>query len=111
MTLTTRLAIAMIALVAIAVSAVGWLSYRSLEQTILPRVLDRIEIQSRLAASEFGAPVRTGRGDIATFHGLAAVTGLMRARLNGGIDPTDGTTEAIWRERLQGRLIAQMPLR
>jgi hypothetical protein len=48
MTLTTRLAIAMIALVAIAVTAVGWLSYRNLEQAILPRVLDRIETHSRL---------------------------------------------------------------
>jgi hypothetical protein len=37
MTLTTRLAIAMILLVAIAVSAVGWLNYRSLEQVLLPR--------------------------------------------------------------------------
>ena len=111
MTLTTRLAIAMIALVAIAVSAVGWLSYRSLEQTILPRVLDRIEIQSRLAASELASQVRTGRGDVATFHGLAAVKGLMLARLNGGIDPTDGATETLWRERLAGRLVAQMPLR
>src|SRR5260221_14398537 len=111
MTLTTRLAIAMIALVAITVSAVGWLSYRSLEQAVLPRVLDRIETHSRLAASELESQVRTGRGDIATFHGLAAVTGLMRARLNGGIDPTDGTPEALWRERLEGRLVAQMPLR
>lgn len=111
MTLTTRLAIAMIALVAIAVSAVGWLSYRSLEQAVLPRVLDRIETHSRLAASELESQVRTGRGDIATFHGLAAVTGLMRARLNGGTDPTDGTAEAIWRERLAARLVAQMPLR
>jgi PAS domain S-box-containing protein len=111
MTLTTRLAIAMIALVAIAVSAVGWLSYRSLEQAVLPRVLDRIETHSRLAASELESQVRTGRGDIATFHGLAAVTGLMRARLNGGIDPTDGIPEALWRERLAARLVAQMPLR
>ncbi|QDW36149.1 PAS domain S-box protein [Bradyrhizobium sp. KBS0727] len=111
MTLTTRLAIAMIALVAIAVSAVGWLSYRSLEQAVLPRVLDRIETHSRLAANELESQVRTARGDIATFHGLAAVAGLMRARLNGGIDPTDGTTEALWRERLAGRLAAQMPLR
>ena len=111
MTLTTRLAIAMIALVAIAVSAVGWLSYRSLEQAVLPRVLDRIETHSRLAANELESQVRTGRGDIATFHGLAAVTGLMRARLNGGIDPTDGTPEALWHERLEGRLAAQMPLR
>jgi len=101
----------MIALVAIAVSAVGWLSYRSLEQAILPRVLDRIETHSRLTANELESHVRTGRGDIATFHGLAAVTGLIRARLNGGIDPADATPEAVWRERLESRLAAQMPLR
>ena len=52
MTLTTRLAIAMILLVAIAVSAVGWLSYRSLEQALLPGVLDRIETHSRLVAAD-----------------------------------------------------------
>ena len=79
----------MIVLVAIAVSAVGWLSYRSLEQALLPRVLDRIETHSRFVASELESHVRSGRGDIATFHGLAAVDGLMRARLNGGIDPVD----------------------
>lgn len=111
MTLTTRLAIAMIALVAIAVSAVGWLSYRSLEQAVLPRVLDRIETHSRFVASDMESQVRTGRGDIATFRGLAAVAGLIRARLNDGIDPVDGTTESLWRERLEGRLAAQMPLR
>jgi anti-sigma factor RsiW len=38
MTLATRLAIAMILLVAIAVAAVGWLSYWSVEQAVLPRV-------------------------------------------------------------------------
>lgn len=111
MTLTTRLAIAMIALVAITVSAVGWLSYRSLEQAILPRVLDRIETHSRFVANELASQVRTGRGDIATFHGLAAVAGLVRARFNHGIDPVDGTTESLWRERLQARLAAQMPFR
>ena len=73
MTLTTRLAIAMIALVAIAVSAVGWLSYRSLEQALLPRVLDRIETHSRLVATDLESQVRSARGDIATFRGLAAV--------------------------------------
>ena len=36
MTLTTRLAIAMILLVAIAVAAVGLLSYWSVEQAVLP---------------------------------------------------------------------------
>ncbi|MGY3645819.1 hypothetical protein ACVWW2_001110 [Bradyrhizobium sp. LM4.3] len=52
MTLATRLAIAMILLVAVAVSAAGWLSHYSLEQAFLPRVLDRIETQSRLLASQ-----------------------------------------------------------
>ena len=61
MTLATRLAIAMISLVTIAVTAVGWLSYRSLEQALLPRVLDRIETHSRLVAADLesyvaGAP-------------------------------------------------------
>jgi PAS domain S-box-containing protein len=111
MTLTTRLAIAMIALVAIAVSAVGWLSYRNVEQVLLPRVLDRIETHSRFVAAELDSHVRSGPGDITTFEGLAAVSGLMRARLNGGIDPVDQTTEAVWRERLAGRLAAQMALK
>lgn len=101
----------MIALVAIVVSAVGWLSYRSLEQAFLPRVLERIEAHSRLVATDLESQVRTARGDITTFRGLAAVTGLMRARLNAGMDPVDYTTEAVWRERLGGRLVAQMALR
>jgi hypothetical protein len=42
----------MILLVAIAVSAVGWLSYRSLEQALLPGVLDRIETHSKLVAAD-----------------------------------------------------------
>ncbi len=111
MTLTTRLAIAMIALVAIAVSAVGWLSYRNLEQALLPRVLDRIETHSHFVAEELDSHVRSGPGDIATFQGLAAVAGVMRAHLNDGIDPVDQTSEVVWRERLAGRLAAQMALK
>src|SRR6188472_694368 len=111
MTLATRLAAAMILLVALTVSAVGWLSYRNLEQALLPRVLDRIEAHSRFVAADLDSHVRTGPGDITTFQALAAVAGLMRARLNGGIDPADQTTEALWRERLGGRLAAQMALK
>ena len=111
MTLATRLAVAMIALVAIAISAVGWLSYRNVERTVLPRVLERIEAQSRLGANEIESHVQTGRGDIAAFQGLAAVTGLVRARLNGGIDPVDHTTEAVWRKRLEGQLAVQTGLK
>src|SRR5450756_3259825 len=73
MTLATRQAVAMVLLVAIGVSAVGWLSYRSLEQALLPRVLDRIETHARLVATELETPFHTGPADIATFQRLAAV--------------------------------------
>jgi len=75
MTLATRLAIAMALLVAIAVSAVGWLSYRSLEQALLPRVLDRIEAHSQLVAADLEYYVAGARGDIAGFRSAAALTG------------------------------------
>src|SRR3954466_14568780 len=111
MTLTDRLAIAMILLVTIAVTAVGWLSYRSLEQALLPRVLDRIETHSRLIAADLQSHVRGARADIATFQSLASVLGMMPPRLKGGIDPIDLTTEATWRERLHNRLAAQLNLK
>ncbi|MGH6742942.1 MAG: HAMP domain-containing protein, partial [Bradyrhizobium sp.] len=110
LTLTTQLAIAMILLVAITVSAAGYFGYRSVEQVVLPRVLDRIETHSRFVAADLESRVRTAPGDVTTIGNLAAVAGLMRARLNGGIDPEDHTTEAVWRERLEVRLAAQMSL-
>ena len=71
MTLTTKLAVAMIALVAITVSAIGWLNYRSLEQALLPRVLDRIESQSRLVAADL---------DFALVHRHGKVIGTVSRR-------------------------------
>ncbi len=108
MTLATRLAIAMVLLVAIAVSAVGWLSYRSLEQALLPRVLDRVETHARLVAADLQSHVLGARSDVATFRFHAAANGMVLAHFNGGIDPVDHVSEAAWRERLQTRLAADL---
>jgi PAS domain S-box-containing protein len=101
----------MILLVAITVFAVGWFSYRSLEQALIPRVLERIETHSRFVAADLESHIRSAPGDITTFANLEPVAGLVRASLNGGIDPVDRTTLAAWRERLEGRLAAQMALK
>ena len=77
MTLATRLAIAMILLVAVAVSAVGWLSHYSLERAFLPRVLDRIESHSRLLAAQLESYANGARADIATFRSRAAARGMI----------------------------------
>ena len=107
MTLTTRLAIAMIALVAIAVSAVGWLSYRSLEQALLQRARDRIETHSRQVATDLEYYAASATGDVAGFRSAVALQGLVRARRAGGIDPVDGVSYQIWRDRIASRFAAE----
>ena len=108
MTLATRLAIAMILLVAVAVAAVGWLSHYSLEQAFLPRVLDRIETQSRLLATQLESQTGGARADIVTFRAHAAVRGMIDAHFNNGIDPNGHLSETAWRERLQAYLVANV---
>src|SRR5882757_3296794 len=102
MTLSSKLAVAMIALVAITVSVVGWLNYRSVEQAVIPRVLDRIESQARLVAADLESYVAGARGDIASLRFDAAVNALMRGRQSDG--SVDGASEQSWHERIATRL-------
>ena len=108
MTLTTRLAIAMIALVAIAVTAVGWLSYRNLEQALLLRARDRIETHSRQVATDLEYYAASATGDVAGFRSATALQGLVRALRAGGTDPADGISEQTWRDRLASRFAAEL---
>jgi PAS domain S-box-containing protein len=98
----------MITLVTAAVSAVGWLSYRSLEQALLPRVLERIETHSRLVAADLQSQTRGARADVASFRSAAALNGLIRGHLAGGIDPIDGVSEKTWHERITDRFAAEL---
>ncbi|MFK4511461.1 PAS domain S-box protein [Bradyrhizobium daqingense] len=108
MTLATRLAIAMILLVAVTVAAVGWLGYRNTTQAVIPRVLERVEAQTRLLATNLEAYVAGARGDLLGYRSAAAINGLIRARIGGGIDPSDGVSEQTWRERIAARLAAEI---
>ncbi|MGC2776821.1 MAG: PAS domain S-box protein [Bradyrhizobium sp.] len=108
MTLTTRLAIAMILLVAIAVFAVGWLGYRSLEQALLPRALDRIEAHSRLMANELENYVGSARNDLAGYRASPNLATLIRTLKTGGLDPREGLPAQSWRERVAMRYFAEL---
>ncbi|WKA29050.1 PAS domain S-box protein [Bradyrhizobium roseum] len=108
MTLTTRLAVAMIGLVAIAVSAVGWLSYRNLEQALLQRARDRIETHSRQVATDLEYYAASATGDVVGFRSAVALQGLVRARTAGGTDPIDGVSDKTWRDRIASRFAAEL---
>ncbi|MDA9528560.1 histidine kinase [Bradyrhizobium sp. CCBAU 25338] len=107
-TLATRLAIGMILLVAVTVAAVGWLGYRNTTQAVIPRVLERVEAQSRLLATNLESYVAGVRGDMVGYRAAAAINGLIRAHTGGGTDPIDGVSEQTWRERIATRLAAEI---
>ena len=98
----------MITLVLLTVGAVSVLSYRNLEAAILPRALERIEGHARLLASELEGYTRGARDDISGFRSAVALEGIVRARLAGGTDPVDGTTEQAWRDRMAARYVAEL---
>lgn len=108
MTLATRLTIAMILLVAVTVAAVGWLGYRNTTQAVIPRVLERVEAQSRLLATNLESYVAGARGDLLGYRSAAAINGLIRAHIGGGVDALDGVSEQTWRERIAARLAAEI---
>ncbi len=55
MRLSTRLTMAMVALVVLATAAVGVLTYRKLAAFALPRALERLDTHAYLLGSELGA--------------------------------------------------------
>src|ERR1700730_3001486 len=108
MRLSTRLTVAMVALVLLATIAVGVLTYRNIAMFALPRALDRIDNHAELLASELAASVRGARGDVLGFRSSIAVIDIMTAHLARGSDPTAGATEAGWRRRLGQRFAAEL---
>jgi hypothetical protein len=106
MRLSTRLIVAMVALVLVTATAVGMLTYRNIEAIALPGALDRIEMHTRILATELEAPLVAARADVNTQG--RAIGGLVRASLSGGRDPLDGTPEAQWRNALASRFVAEL---
>jgi PAS domain S-box-containing protein len=108
MALSTRLTVAMVALVLLTATAVGYLTYRNVEAFALPRGLDRIDIRTRVLAAELESGIHAARADVIGFSSAVAVEGIIRSRLAGGVDPIDGTSEAVWRTRMASRYAAEL---
>jgi signal transduction histidine kinase/FixJ family two-component response regulator len=108
MKLSTRMALAMMVLVVLTALAVGLLTYRNIRAVALPRAAERVEVHVRILATTLAGAVRGAREDIAGFQRAAAIAGIVRAHLAGGSDPQDGTTEAVWRQRIANRFVAEL---
>ena len=103
-----RLTAAMVALVLLAVTTVGYLSYRKVEALVLPSALDRIDTRTRLLAAEIEAAVRGARPNVMGFSSSVAIEGIVRASLAGGTDPREGIALTTWRDRLARRFVSEL---
>jgi PAS domain S-box-containing protein len=108
MNLTTRLAMAMIALVLFTATAVGVLTYRNVATISPGRSFDRIHAHVRLLALDLEASVRSARGDIMGFRSAVAVEGIVRGTLAGDARPQNELTAEQWRNRLAARFVAEL---
>ena len=80
MKLSTRLTLAMIALVAVTASAVGLLVHREIEKQAVPRALERLDLRTELLAMRLETSVHAARADVGTQG--KAIEGLVLAHLN-----------------------------
>jgi PAS domain S-box-containing protein len=106
--LSTRMTMAMVALVLFTAIAISWLSYRNVVPAVLPRVIERVQIHAHLLCSQLKSYVSGARDDIISFQSAVALRGMIRAQLAGGVDPVDGVTEARWRQRMASRFAAEL---
>src|SRR4051812_1026453 len=98
MKLSTRLLLAMVALVLLSSTIIGVFTYRNVEALVQPRALAGIHARARLLALDLESSVRAARADALGFRSAVAVDGIVRAALAGGTD-AGGTTVAQWRDR------------
>ncbi len=108
MKLSSRMALAMVVLVALTALAVGWLSYHNVRSAVLPSAAERAEVRVRVLATTLAGSVGGAREDIIGFQKAVALQGIVRARAAGGVDPQDNMTEAAWSARLADRFVAEL---
>lgn len=72
---------------------------------------ERLTSQTRLLAPQFQNAFNKMQRDTLTISNMPDIAGIERARLNGGVDPVEGSTSAIWRQRLAMVFMEQMAAR
>jgi len=107
MKLSTRMALAMVALVLLTTAALGLLTYHNIVTLILPRALDRMETHARLTAMVLEASLRAARTDASGFRAAIGVQNLMMAHLES-TPVAMVAAEVEWRRRLGQRLAAEL---
>jgi PAS domain S-box-containing protein len=110
MKLSTRLMLAMVALVLLSGTIIGVFTYRNIEALVLPRALARIDADARLFALELEASARGARADVLGFlaaDGIARIVQASRAPAGSAAQAALPELRARFAARLVGELAAK----
>ena len=107
MNLSTRLTMAMVSLVVLTAAAIGIISYRTIETTVVPTELARIQANTLLRLNIVDSRARAARAAVAAAARSPAVQGVVGA-WETDVDPRDGTRLEAWRERAAELFAAQI---
>ena len=110
MKLSTRLTVAMVALVLLTATAVGSLSYHNIESQVLPRVLERLRLESDLLATRMEATASSARTDVAGFRAAIGLDMVVRASLAPD-HMVEGVPLAEWRARMASRYAVELAVK
>ncbi|MGO3928733.1 ATP-binding protein [Rhodopseudomonas pseudopalustris] len=111
MRLSMRLTLVMTTLVLCAVAAVGILTYYNVGRAVVPAGLTRLADRAEARLGAFDGILRLLQLEILAARTFPPHQGLVRARINGGLDPQDDLTEARWLRRLGDAYLGQMSVK
>jgi len=108
MRLSTRLALAMIALALVTTAVLGILNYQSVVALLMPRSLDSLQGRARLTALVMDASLLAVRADVNSGQFSDALRGPMMARLAKLPEAELSALDAEWRKRVAQRFVAEL---
>ncbi|MGP9813139.1 PAS domain S-box protein [Rhodopseudomonas sp. NSM] len=106
MKLSTRLTLAMVALVLVTTAVLGFLNYRSIVEMVMPRALLQLQTRSQLHALLMDAYLRGTRADAVSAQASAALRDLLANR--GRTSDGSGEAPSDWRRRIEDRFAAEL---
>lgn len=93
--------------VLVSATLVGAINYYRIEKIVLDTAVQKVAGETRLMAQRFKFSYDQMKSDVQVLSQTPPIQGIMRSMANAGIDPLDGSTTDIWRERL-GTIFASM---
>jgi signal transduction histidine kinase/CheY-like chemotaxis protein/HAMP domain-containing protein len=108
MSLSTRLTIAIVALVVATAGTVGYLSYRNVAAVAIPRTLVRLDGHARALAVDLSHIVDNARADVKGFRRVVGLEEIITLSRDPSIDRAGDMTLAQWRARLAERAATEM---